>query len=176
MSAQQAEFQERLARIRSGAGFTKATVYVGLDEAFTYCPQNQRAANGLREKLANAGFVLSFPFCLAVGFACHVLERLAEYTFAGMPDPQANIDVEMVKIAVTGFAMTVVATFLLGLRDRGLMLPKLLGVAAGMLFFHNLVHYFPDFFGQVFSPIWVAHITSVTEPNSMIWRGISFSF
>ena len=176
MSAHQTGFQERLARINAGEGFTKATVYIGLDTSFTYVPKNKRRSGGMSEKIVNAGYALSFPFCMAIGLLCHVLERYAEFVLAGRPDPNASIDLQMVKVAVTGFALTVVATHLLGLRDKGLMLPKLLGVAGGMLFFHNAVHIWPHVFERVFSPIWVAQVTSMTEPHSMFWRGISFPF
>jgi hypothetical protein len=176
MTAHSVEFQERLARIQSGQGFTRDTIYVGLDGAFTYVPKGRRKGRALGQAAGNAGYALSFPFCLAVGFLCHVLERYADAVLNRTPDPNANIDVEMVKVAVTAFMLTVVATHLLGLRDRGLLLPKLLGVAGGMLFFHNFVHLWPEFFGSVFSPMWVAHITSVTEPSSMVFRGIVFPF
>lgn len=176
MSMHQTEFQDRIARIQAGKGFTKATVYVGLDQAFTYTPNSRRRTGGLSQALANAGYALSFPFCMAVGFLAHVLERYANFVLAGLPDPKASIDVEMFKMAATGMAIAVLATHLLGLRDKGLLVPKLLGVASGMLFFHNLVHLWPQEFETVFSPIWVAKITAMTEPHSIFWRGISFPF
>lgn len=176
MSAHQTIFQDRIARIQAGKGVTKATVFVGMDTAFTYTPPNRRRKGGLFQALSNAGYALSFPFCLAVGFVSHMAERYVDFVLAGMPDPNANVDVQMVKMAAIGFAITVVVTHLLGLREKGLLLPKLLGVAAGMLFFHNLVHMYPQFFETVFSPIWTARIIALTEPHSMFWRGISFPF
>lgn len=176
MSAHHAEFQERLLRIQAGQGFTKATVYVGQETAFSYVPNNRRRGGTLGQLVSNAGYALSFPFSMMVGFVCHGMERLAAYALGGMPDPNANPDVEMAKVAVTGFLLTVVVTHLLGLRDKGLLVPKLLGVAGGMLFFHNLVHLWPHLFEPVFSKIWVAQITSMTEPRSLLWRGISFPF
>jgi hypothetical protein len=176
MAAHQTEFHARIARIQAGEGFTKATVYVGQEIAFSYVPSHRRKGGAAGQIVANAGYALSFPFCLAVGFLCHGAERLAEFALAGLPDPNENLDIAMVKMAVTGFLLTVVITHCLGLRDKGLLVPKLLGVAAGMLFFHNLVHLWPHLFEQVFSPIWVAQITSMTEPRSMYWRGISFPF
>ena len=176
MSARHAEFHDRLARIQSGAGFTKATVYVGLDQAFSYTPPNRRRNNGLGDVIANAGYALSFPFCMMMGFLAHGFERYASYVLSGMPDPQANIDVEMVKIAVTGSAIALVATYLMGLRDHRLLVAKLLGVAIGMLFFHNAVHLWPHVFEAAFSPRWVAQVTSHTEYSSIYWRGITFPF
>ena len=176
MSTQQATFQDRLTRIQSGQGFTKSTVYVGLDTAFTYVPPGRHGTVGLSQVVNNAGYALSFPFCMALGFACHGLERYATYQLVGMPDPLANLDFEMLKMAVLAFAMTVVISHLMGMRERGLLLPKLLGVATGMLFFHNVVHLWPRLFEPVFSTMWVSWVTSSTEPSSLLWRGISFPF
>jgi hypothetical protein len=176
LTAHQTEFHERLARINSGQGFTKATVYVGIDHSFTYVPKSRRGRGGMTQTASNAGYAMSFPLSMAIGFLCHVLERYTDFVMNGMAEPDMGIDMLMVKTAVLGFALTVVVTHLLGLRERGLLVPKLLGVAGGMLFFHNLVHRWPEVFDQLFSPIWVARITSMTEPHSIYWRGISFSF
>jgi hypothetical protein len=176
MTAHSVQFQERLARINAGQGFTRDTVYVGQDLAFTYVPKGRRKNKGLGQAANNAGTALSVPFCIVIGFLSHVAERYADFVLNKNPDPNANIDVEMVKVAASAFMLSIVISFLLGLRDRGLLVPKLLGVAAGMLFFHNFVHQWPEFFGQVFSPIWVAQVTTITEPNSMVFRGIVFPF
>jgi|GEM_PF-2492662 len=176
MSTQQATFQDRLCRIQSGQGFTKSTVYVGLDSAFTYVPPSRRGTVGLSQVVRNAGYALSFPFCMALGFLCHVFERYATFQLNGMPDPLANPDIEMLRMGLLAFAMTVVIAHFMGMRDRGLLVPKLLGVATGMLFFHNAVHLWPKLFEPVFSTIWVSGITSSTEPSSIVWRGLSFPF
>ncbi len=175
MSAHHSEFQSRLARIQAGEGFTKATVYVGMETAFTYVPTNRRKS-GMGQAVQNAGFALSFPMALLVGVLSYGLERYAAMVFGGLPDPNANIDVEMVQIAATAFGIAVVATHLMGLRDRSLLLAKILGVAGGMLFFHNLVHLWPSVFDRIYSPIWVAKVMSETEPHSLLWRGVSFQF
>lgn len=176
ITAQKAEFQNRIARIAAGEGSTRATVFVGQDFTFNYRPQNRRRNAGLAETLRNAGYSLSFPFCMAVGFLSHALQCYARWILLGVPQPSANIDIEMAVVALTGACIAVLLTHLLVLRDRGLLVPKVLGVASGMLFFHNLVHAYPAFFGQVFSPIWVARIISTTEPSSLLFRGVSFPF
>lgn len=175
MSAHHTEFQARLARIQAGQGFTKATVYVGMESAFTYVPSNRRRA-GMGQVARNAGFALSFPMTLLVGFLSYGLERYAALVFGGLPDPNSNPDIVMVQIAATAFGIAVVATHLMGLRDRGLLIAKILGVAGGMLFFHNLVHLWPSVFDHIYSPIWVAKVVSETEPHSLLWRGVSFRF
>jgi hypothetical protein len=176
MFAHQAEFHDRIARIRAGQGSTKSTVFVGQDLSFTYVPPNRRKPGGLGQVVANAGYALSFPFCAAIGLLSHGLERYLTFQLAGLPDPRTSVDLEMVRMAMAGFLLAVVLSHIVGLRDRGLLLPKLLGVAFGMLFFHNFVHLWPHVFEAIFSPIWVAKITAMTEPHSLYWRGISFPF
>lgn len=175
MSAHQAEFQARLARIQAGTGFTKTTVYVGADSAFTYLPQSRRKA-GMGQVVGNAGLALGFPMAMVVGFLGYALERYANFVLGGQPDPRANIDIEMLKMAATAFGIAVVASHLMGLRDRGLLVAKALGVVVGMLFFHNLVHIWPQAFDRMFSPIWVARVLTETAPHSLLWRGVSFPF
>ncbi len=175
MSAHQAEFQARLARIQAGKGFTKTTVYVGMDTAFTYLPQSRRKA-GMGQVFGNAGLALGFPMAMVVGFLSFGLERYAAFILGGKPDPQANADIGMLKMAAMAFGIAVVASHLMGLRDRGLLVAKALGVVAGMLFFHNLVHIWPQVFERMFSPLWVAKVLAETESHSLLWRGVCFPF
>ncbi|MEZ5797142.1 MAG: hypothetical protein R3D63_06475 [Paracoccaceae bacterium] len=175
MSVHQTSFEQRIARINSGQAFTKATVYVGQELSFSYQPRH-RHRGGLGQTVSNLGYVMSVPLCLVLGFLAHGLEQLATFAVAGLPDAKANLDIEMVRMAVGGLAITVVLAHLAGLRDKGLMLPKLLGVVAGMLFMHNFVHLYPQVFERIFSPVWVAKVTTMTEAHSIYWRGISIPF
>jgi hypothetical protein len=175
MSAHQAEFQARLARIQAGKGFTKTTVYVGMDTAFTYLPQGRRKA-GMAQVAGNMGLALGFPMAMAVGFLSFGLERYFAFVLGGQPDPRASIDIEMLKMAATAFGIAVVASHLMGLRDRGLLVAKAIGVAGGMLFFHNLVHIWPQVFERMFSSLWVAKVLAETQPHSLLWRGVCFPF
>ncbi len=175
MTAHQAEFQARIARINAGQGYTKSTVYVGMDTAFSYMPPNRRKA-GLGFSVPNAGQALSFPLAMLVGFLCHGVERYADFRVFGLPDIKALTDVQMAKMAAIAFAMTLLVTHVMGLRDRELLLAKVLGVAAGMLFFHNLVHARPDVFEQIYSPNWVGQVMASTESGSLNWGDVSFKF
>ena len=74
MAMQNAVFEARLARIREGQSSGRATVFVGQDLTFSYVPRNRRRSHGSGEVLRNAGHVLSFPLCLAIGFVSHGLE------------------------------------------------------------------------------------------------------
>ncbi|MFZ1470867.1 MAG: hypothetical protein WAT09_18095 [Paracoccaceae bacterium] len=176
MSTHHATFHDRLSRIQTGQGITKTTVFVGMDLSFSYQPRNRKAARKAGAVFANVGYALSFPFCILLGIFSHALQLYASYVLTGLPDPKANVDLEMIKTALAGGALVIVLTHLIGMRDRGLLVPKLLGVATGMLFFHNLVHLYPRVFETVFSTVWATRLMAMTEPHSIFWRGISISF
>jgi hypothetical protein len=176
MSAQHDEFQDRIARILSGQGATKATVYVGQEISFAYVPANRQGGGGLGQVARNAGHALTFPACILAGIGAHGMERYADFVLRGLPRVPQNADVEMMKVAMTSLCIAIVLTHLLGLRERALLVPKILGVAAGMLFFHNFVHLWPHLFDRLFSPLWVAKVTAMTEPQSLLFRGISIAF
>ncbi len=44
-----------------------------------------------------------------------------------------------------------------------------------MTLLHNLVHVWPHLFEQIFSPLWVARVTTMTEPLSLVVRGITIA-
>jgi hypothetical protein len=174
LTAQKIEFQERLGRIAAGQGSSRATVFVGQDLTFSYVPRNRRRKPGLGDLAAKARRSLALPVCMALGVVSHGLALYLHWLLQGAPLTPANADLDMAKTALATLCLTVIVTRLLGL--CGLWTAKLLGVAAGMLFFHNFVHAYPAVFAQVFSPVWVTQITAVTEPNSLLFRGTSIAF
>jgi len=175
ITTQQMDFRNRIERIQAGAGSTKATVFVGQDLRFSYVPKNRQQAGSAGDVARNALFVLVFPLSILVGVLSHVLYLYADFVISGLPRAPENITVEMVKVALSGSSIAILLSHVLGLRDRALLLPKLGGVVLGMLFFHNAVHLYPEVFDAVFSPLWVAKITAMTEPHSILFRGVCFS-
>ncbi len=176
MSLHHDDFQERIARILSGQGATKATVYVGQELSFTYHPANRARRQGATGQLArNAAAVLAFPASILAGVLGNGLQRFADFVFFGLPVTPENPDVDLVRVAMTTLCLTLVLTYLIGLRDRSLLVAKLLGSALGMMMFHNLVHLWPQIFDTLFSPLWVARMTTMTEPMSLLVRGITIA-
>jgi hypothetical protein len=176
ITTQQADFRNRIERIQAGSGCTRATVFVGQDTRFSYVPKNRRPSGAVGEIARNAGFVLAFPLCVLIGVLSHAIYLYADWLIAGLPRTAENIDLEMFKVALAGSAIAVLVSHPLGLREHALLLAKLAGVVLGMLFLHNLVHLYPVAFETVFSPLWVAKVTAMTEPHSMLFRGVCFAF
>lgn len=177
MSPQQLEFSARIARINAGAAHTRTTVYVGVDDAFSFVPKARVVrGEGLAGTLQNAGYPLSFAASVLIGIVAHAVTVWFRFKLTGMPDPAADPTTEMGVMLALGFTVALVAGYILGLSSRETMPMKSLGVVLGMLFFHNAVHAWPQAFEQAFTKVWVNHIVTSTEAQSLLFRGISFTF
>jgi hypothetical protein len=175
MSAQMTAFRERLARIEAGEGCTMTTVFVGGDLSFSYDPKGRRTRR-TASKISNVAQVLSVPLAILSGVAGNLGQRYSDYILNGLPTVPESPEVDMAIVAVTSAAIAILLAHLLGLRDRSLLVPKLIGVAVGMIFLHNAVHVWPATFDAAFSPMWTSHMTAMTEPSSLFIRGISIRF
>jgi hypothetical protein len=177
MSAHQTEFQARLARINAGQGFTKSTVYVGMETTFSYTPPNRKKAGiSLAMPSANIGAMFGFPFAMLAGFVAHGVERYADFALFGLTDPTTLSWFAVARMAGVALVLSMLVMYLLRLRDRELVIAQALGVVAGVVAFHNLAHGLPELCGQVFSPEWVEMMTSATRPGSLYFMGSSFQF
>lgn len=175
-TAQKNEFLARLARIESGAGSSKSTLFVGLDE--TILVDNKANAKILKKAVTVPQKRLG-PFetvlCTALGLTSLVFALYLRFSITGSADPWGSPDVEM---AINGGLALTIALFL----GYFLRMPLLkmapicaVGVMAGVVAFHNLVHFYPEKFAEMFSPVWVEQVVTATAANSIIWRGVSFT-
>ena len=171
------EFAARIARIESGVAASKQLLFVGIDEVY-HVPLRVRKVkqSGLKALLRNVMYPVSLVLAVTLGAVAHGLGQIARYQIQGLPDLNANPDIEMVVQVVLGFAIALVLGYLTGLRSKQLATLKSVGVVIGLLFFHNAVHAYPDFFGILASKIWVNQIVAHTQAHSILWRGISIPF
>ncbi len=178
MSLHQTEFSARLARIESGVGSSKSTLYVGMDETYSVSYGRrgaQKRGNSVADSIRNLGYPIMVILAFLVGVAANVAARLVEFRMNGLPTAADNIDVQMaINFGVALMIASVLGTvFRIGIRD--FVMVRLMGIAAGVLGLHNVVHAYPQYFEQVFSTIWVSHITTATEAGSIVWRGVSIA-
>jgi hypothetical protein len=176
MSPHQLEFSARIARIESGVGSSKSTLYVGMDETYavTYRRQGQqRAGNSVADTVRNLGYPLIVMTAFLVGVASNAAARYVDFISNGLPGPTDNIDLQM----AIDFAIALMVSSVLGLvfriGIREFVMLRVIGIAAGVLGLHNVVHAYPQHFEPVFSAIWVSHIVTSTEMGSIVWRGVS---
>lgn len=169
-------FQKRLARFNSGQ-IARNVLWVGTDESIAIPVRNRVVkTSGMRAALRNAVYPLTLLASVALGFVSYGLAQVARYHLQGLPDPQANPDIEMVSQLVIAFSLAMVLGYFLGLRARELTSLKSLGAFLGVVLFHNVVHLFPHVFDVLCSKMWVNYVVTHTKAYSLIWRGISFVF
>ena len=169
-------FQKRLKRLADGEA-PRNVLWVGTDEYFEMPARSKpRKLRGMAALIANALYPVSMLAAVGLGFASHGIVLMARYHVQGLPDPKANPDIEMAAQLFMAFALSTVLGHLLGFRARNFTLLKSVGAALGLLFFHNLVHLYPQVFDVLFSKSWVNYVTVHTHAHSMVWRGISFIF
>ena len=174
--AQKSEFLARLARIESGTGSSKSTLFVGLDE--TILVDNKASAKMLKKAAAVPQKRLG-PFdlllCMAMGVFSLAFGLYIQFTLTGNANPWGSPDQVMAINGGIGLSITLFLGYFLRMPVFRMIPVGAIGVLAGMVAFHNLVHFYPEKFAEMFSPIWVEQVTTTTAANSIIWRGVSFT-
>lgn len=178
MSLHHTEFSARLARIESGVGSSKSTLYVGMDETYsvTYGRRGgPNRGNSVADTIRNLGYPIMVILAFLVGVAANLTARLVDFLMNGLPTAADNIDLQMaIDFGIALMVSSVLgAVFRIGIRD--FVMVRLMGIAAGVLGLHNVVHAYPHYFEKIFSTIWVSHITTATEAGSIVWRGVSIA-
>ncbi len=172
---QKNEFLARLNRIESGIGSSKSTLYVGVDGTVM---ANTRANSKLKKQamatpakpLGIFGIAISCVLgVLAVGVALYL-----RFVVTGAAGPQDNVDMTMAVNGGLAFAIALFSGYLLRMPVLKFTPFAAIGVLAGVASFHNLVHFYPAQFSDMFSPVWVEQVVSATPANSIIWRGQTF--
>lgn len=175
-AAQKTEFLARLARIESGAGSSKTTLFVGLDE--TILVNNKANAKMLKKAAAvpqkRLG-PLEMLLCLVLGVFSLVLGLYFRFSITGNTNEIGSPDVNMAINGGIGLAIMLLIGYFLRFPLLKMIPVGTLGVLAGLVAFHNLVHFYPEKFAELFSPVWVEQVVTTTAANSIIWRGVSFT-
>lgn len=169
------DFSLRLKRIEASSIARTQRVFVGEDESYIL-PRHvwKVRRSGLGALIGNAAYPISMVIAVLLGITAHAMGMILRFYLQGLTDWKASPDIEMLKQLVLGYALAMVFGYLLGLRSSVLTPLKSLGVATGVLFFHNAVHLYPQVFAKLTSALWVAQMIDHTKVHSVLWRGISF--
>lgn len=177
MTTQQAEFAARIARIEAGGGHRRSTIFVGPDEVFQFVggPRVVRRA-GLATTLGNILYPFTLVLCVAIGVLALAIGRCLQFHLVTFDVSGGNADIKL--MIDIGAGLLIAMGF--GMLDR-MWLPdqvisRLTGVVLGALGLHNLVHMYPQIFDRLFSESWVSGILASTEAQSLLWRGVSYTF
>ena len=174
-AAQKSEFLARLSRIEKGIGSSKSTLYVGLDETIMV---NSKASARLKKQVATvpARPMGIFAAILSIAFGAAVVGLVAylRFYFTGEAVLLADSDMMTAVHGSVALAIAVFAGFMVKMPLLKYTPATALGVCLGLVSFHNLVHVYPAQFASMFSPIWVEQVVTMTEANSIIWRGVTY--
>lgn len=165
---EQETFQERLARI--------AAEKAGAQENSGGKKRSTHSAAGIPSFRENIGYPLSFVRAALVGMVAVFLSRYIRFQLTGgtLSGGAEGADIFMMIdgaiAASAGFALKEVFR----IQDKTLQMAQTVGVVMMLLLMHNLVHIAPNLFANVFSPEWTQDVLDTSEPNSVLFRGVSF--
>jgi hypothetical protein len=168
------EFNARVNRINGGANFTRATIYVGLEESFIYSGglrQAVPASSGFRQVL---GTVLSHLAAGITGFVAFGLMLLLRCHFGVNKDQGAWVSLGLDIIGA--LLVAVACAQVLRLTQLSQRVTQLAAICITVLTWHNLVHLNPAFFSQLFTPVWVGQVLNGTEARSIMLNTLVLRF
>lgn len=124
-------------------------------------------------RMANLLQPLSFPWALVLGAASIVLAKYVFYHANDLPKSGHNADMAMMlELGFGALALTLCA-LAFKMNSKTHLACKMAGLVGTHLALHNIVHLYPANWASLFSREWVAWILSTTEPNSILFRGLS---
>jgi hypothetical protein len=171
------DFAARVSRIEMNTAASQQLLFVGVDEVYVMPRRDRKPKiSGSRAFLGNLMYPVSLVAAVVLGAFSHAVGQVARYHVQGMPDLNANPDIETLVQIIVGIAISMVLGFALGLNSKAFTTLKSVGSVMGVLFGHNAVHLYPKLFAAMTSEMWVNQVVSHTKMHSMIWRGISFVF
>ena len=177
ITSDHADFAERAARVERNLAGSRQLLWVGMDEVYSM-PRRERKlqVTGLRALAQNAMYPISMVAAVLLGMVSHCIGQIARFHVQGMPNLNANPDIDMLGQVILGIVIAIALGYVFGLQSKSFTTLKSTGAVLGVLFMHNAVHLFPGLFANATSAMWVNQIVSHTQPYSMLWRGISFVF
>ena len=177
ISQNHSDFAARVARVEQNIADARQLLWVGVDEVYSV-PRRERKARlgGIKALARNAGYPLSMVAAVTLGAVSHAIGQVGRYHVQGLPDLNANPDIETLIQIIVGTAIAIALGYVFGLQSKNFMTLKSTGAVIGVLFLHNAVHLCPKLFAALTSPMWVNQVVSHTRVGSMLWRGISFVF
>ena len=123
----------------------------------------------------NIRYPLSFVGAFALGMLSVVLSRMASSNMVGTPDPNGDLEMLFIGEGVLAFLIAFFLRMAFSMSSKELMAAKAIGVFVMLCTMHNLVHMAPGLWAIINTPDWVEFVLMTTEPNSILFRGITFT-
>ena len=150
-------------------------IYVGpVDEEKVRKKKSKRAAAGLPSMRETVGYPASIVLAFFLGMLAVLITRYVRYAMAGSALTGEDADITMAIDAGLALAIGFVLKQMFRLSGKVQETAKTLGIFAMICVMHNLVHTWPGAFEIAFSPEWVSDVIETTQPQSILFRGVSF--
>lgn len=124
-----------------------------------------------RENLKYPGAIVGSA---VVGMLAVIVARYVRFQMLGGSLAGDDADITMAIDAGIGAACGFLLFAMLRFDGKEFKAAQTFGIFAMIMVMHNLVHYMPGVFSAVFSEEWTEEVIAYTEPNSILFRGVSF--
>lgn len=163
------DFHERLARIEAGAGNTRHTVFVGMDDSFVvpkkvqaYVPTN---------RLEGLGDAIGRIWAVLLGGLAVLVVVIARY-WTGLDSAlPGNPFYDQGLMLLLSLGMAVLLSRLFFADRRGLLGRLAMGCLLASIGWHNVVHAYPVVFETLCSPAFVSRVLGETRMFSAVIGG-----
>lgn len=108
------------------------------------------------------------------GVVAVLIARYVRFHLMGGSLTGEDTDITMIIDGAIAAACSFLIFGMMRFREPTFKLAQTIGIAAGIMTTHNLVHAAPGLFDKVFSTEWTDEVIAYTEPNSILFRGVTF--
>jgi len=123
----------------------------------------------------NFMYPLSLIGAALVGMLAVVLSRYVRFHLLGGSLAGDDADIAMLMDGALAAGCSFLLFTVLRFGGAAHKAAQTFGIAAMILVMHNFVHWMPKAFDLTFSPKWTSEVIAMTEPNSLLFRGVSFA-
>lgn len=127
------------------------------------------------EWVENVAYTGSFVGAFFLGLLSILIARYVQFHMMGVPDPNGDADMQMMVDAGVAFMVVWFFRMLFDMKSHQHIVCKTAGLWVALCTMHNLVHLYPNVWATVFSQEWVNMTRAMSEPNSILFRGMSFT-
>lgn len=180
---QKAAFQDRINRIREKSGQPPMPVVAPQAEApqipskVRHVPQRKRPQKEVRPVPSiweNLGYPMSLVGAFLIGMIAVFAARYARFHIMGGSLVGEDADIAMMIDGALAFGVGFIFRSFFNFESQEYITAKTIGIAAMIALMHNLVHWAPGLFVGLFDEDYVLMTLEMTEPNSILFRGVSF--
>lgn len=182
-ASQQKSFQDRLSRIRDKQGVADPALQpeasVDLSAAMRATkpvkPKKQeKEISPLPSVWENIAYPAGIVGAFLIGMFAVFAARYARFHIMGGSMVGEDADIAMIMDGALATGVGFIARSVFNFETKEHMMAKTIGIFAMICVMHNLVHWAPGLFTLLFDEDYVLLTLEMTEPNSILFRGVSF--